>query len=121
MKKTSFYGLAFLLLLSCNSKKEDSKEVKKTGTGDYIISKNGINDLKIGMTQDEVEQLLKQHFNFNAIKDSAGYWSDTVKTKYKDIDVSLYFERQYIDEDSAVMQLNGVETTSAACKTASGI
>ena len=37
------------------------------------------------------------------------------------MDVSLYFERQYNDTDNSIMLLNGVETTSSLCKTASGI
>ena len=64
---------------------------------------------------------LSQQFNFNSIKDSAGYWQDTVKAKYKEIEVSLYFERQYVDEENSIMQLAGIETSSTLCKTASGI
>jgi hypothetical protein len=117
----SFLGFA---LFSCNQKKQqpDSKQAdKKNENTGYTISKDGIGELKIGMTQAEVEKLLSQSFNFNAIKDAPGYWQDTVKAKYKEIEVSLYFERQYIDDDSSMMQLAGVETNSPLCKTASGI
>ncbi|HMK26459.1 MAG TPA: hypothetical protein VK483_10555 [Chitinophagaceae bacterium] len=121
MKKTFFYCLAFLLLLSCNSKKEDNNRTKKTGKNEYTITKDGINDLKIGMTKEEVEKLLDQHFDMDAKKDSAGYWSDTIKTKYKTLDVALYFERQYVTQDSGYMQLNGIETSSPLCSTNTGI
>jgi hypothetical protein len=124
MRNLCFCLLIAFSLFSCSQKqdKQDKKEpAKKMENSDYIISKEGISELKIGMTQDEVQGLLHKHFNFNAMKDSAGYWNDTVLTKYKDIDVSLYFERQYVDNDSTYMQLAGVETSSSLCKTASGI
>ena len=121
MKKTFFYCLAFLLLLSCNSKKEDSNGTKKIEKSEYTITKDGINDLKIGMTKQEVEKLLNQDLGMNAKKDSTGYWSDTIQTKYKTIDVALYFERQYVSEDSGYMKLNGIETSSSLCSTNTGI
>ena len=122
----SLFLISFLAiaLFSCNQKKESSNskqtDKKNENTG-YTISKDGIGGLKIGMNQSEVEKLLNQHFQFNAMKDSAGYWQDTVKAKYKEIEVSLYFERQYVDDDSSFMQLSGVETNNPLCKTASGI
>lgn len=117
-----FFG--FLIVISffgCKPKQDKKEPAKKIENNDYIISKNGIGKLRIGMTHTEVGDLLNKHFTFNAMKDSAGYWNDTVKTKYKDMDVSLFFERQYNDNDNTVMLLNGVETTSSLCKTASGI
>ena len=122
----SLFIISFLAvaLYSCNQKKQEpnSKQPdKKNENTGYIISKDGIGELKIGMTPTEVEKLLNQQLKFNTIKDSAGYWQDTVKAKYKEIEVSLYFERQYVDDDSTFMQLAGVATSSPLCKTASGI
>jgi hypothetical protein len=111
-------------LFSCNQKKlqPDSKlSGKKVENTGYTISKDGLGELKIGMTQAEVEKLLSQQFKFNSVKDAPGYWQDTVKAKYKEIEVSLYFERQYVDDDNATMQLAGVETGNSLCKTASGL
>ena len=116
--------LAAFTLVSCNQKnnQQDKKQPeKKNENTNYIISKDGIGELKVGMKQDELEKLLNQKFQFNAMKDSSGYWQDTVKTKFKDIEVSLYFERQYAEDDNTFMQLAGVETNSPLCKTASGI
>jgi hypothetical protein len=116
--------LGFLIVISfsgCKSKQDKKEPAKKIENSEYIISKNGIGELKIGMTHIEVGDLLNKHFTFNAMKDSTGYWNDTVKTKYKDMDVSLYFERQYNDNENSIMLLNGVETTSSLCKTAAGI
>jgi len=124
MRSLFIISLLSFALFSCNQKKQqpNSKQGdKKIENNDYTISKDGIGGLKIGMTHIEVGDLLNKHFSFNAMKDSTGYWNDTVKTKYKDMDVSLFFERQYNENDNGVMLLNGVETTSPLCKTASGI
>ena len=127
MKKIIFPLLILMLIfVACSNNKADkprtdSGSTKVVQNNDYLVSKDGIGDLKIGLKQTEVEKLLNQQFKFNSIKDSAGYWQDTVKAKYMEIEVSLYFERQYIDDDSSIMQLAGVETSSSLCKTASGI
>ncbi len=121
MRNAFFFFLAIFLFISCNQKKDNKQPDKKVETGDHVINKDGIGDLKIGMTHIEAGALLNKHFTFNAMKDSVGYWSDTIKTKYKDMDVSLYFERQYSDDDNNIMMLTGIETSSSSCKTSSGI
>jgi len=124
MRSLFFIFFLTIALYNCNQKDKQSNSkqpAKKNENTGYTISKDGIGELKIGMTQAEAEKLLNQSFQFNAMKDSAGYWQDTVKTKYKEIEVSLYFERQYVNDDSSFMQLAGVETSSPMCKTASGI
>lgn len=124
MRSLFFISFLAIAVYSCNQKDKQSNAKQtdhKIENTAYTISKDGIGELKIGLTQAEVEKLLNQRFQFNALKDSAGYWQDTVKTKYREIEVSLYFERQYVDEDSSMMQLAGVETSSPLCKTASGI
>ena len=127
MKKfTSSLFIIMLIFAACNNNKADkhrtdSDTTKTVQNKEYLVSKDGIGDLKIGMKLTEVEKLLSQQFNFNAIKDSAGYWQDTVKAKYKEIEVFLYFERLYMEDDSSIMQLAGIETSSTLCKTASGI
>jgi len=120
MRNVFFYFLGLFFFTACNS--NDKKQTKKKSEkSEYTITKDGINDLKIGMSQQEVEKLLNTHFDMNAEKDSVGYWSDTIKTKYRDLDVSLYFDRQYVSEDSGYMEVNGIETSSPLCKTASGV
>ncbi len=118
MRNAFLSSLAIILFVSCSSKKENKEPKKKNINSDYVISKDGIGDLKIGMTQGEVEKIVGQSFNLKADKDS---WSDTVKVKYKDIDVSLYFMREYVTEDSGYMKLGGLETSSSLCKTADGL
>ncbi len=120
MRHLLLFPLFAIVLFSCNQQEKKQPE-KKNKTTDFIISKDGIKDLKIGMTQDEVEKLLGQKFSFNAMKDSVGYWSDTVDAKYNNLDVSLYFERQYSEDDNGIYTLYGVSTKSDLCTTSSGI
>jgi len=115
-----FLGVA---LFSCNSKKKqsNSKGDKKTETTPYAISKDGIGELKIGMTQAELEKLLNQKLAMKHAADMEA-WGDTVMVKYKEIEVSLYFERQYNEDESVkIMQLSAIETSSPLCKTENGL
>ncbi len=125
MKKIFIFFIAVSAFISCGKKnKQSSSGVSdnKKETAQYIISKEGIGDLKIGMTQTELEKLLNQKIVMIHANDSGDIWADTAMVKYKDIEVSLYFERQYSeDKDAKVMQLMAVETSSTLCKTATGI
>ena len=68
MRNLFFFLILSFAFFSCSQKdkKEPGKKTENTG---YTISKDGIGELKIGMTQTEVENLLNEHFNFNAMKD----------------------------------------------------
>jgi hypothetical protein len=118
-----------LLLFSCKQKKDDDKKnadtkkdkVEKTASNEYTVTNDGVGELKIGMKHTEVEKLLNEKFTFRSIVDAPGYWSDTMKTKYKGADVSLIFERMNGSSDSSYMELYGVETTSSLCKTEYGV
>jgi hypothetical protein len=123
MKYLLIFFFAAFILLSCNQKSQQpaaKQPDNKTSTTGYVISKDGIGDLKVGMSLAEVEKLLGQKFNLKLATDST-LWQDTTLAKYKDLDVSLYFERQYSEENVYDMQLTGVSTSSPLCKTASGI
>lgn len=112
-------------LLSCNQKEKQSGKKqpdKKNENPAYTISKDGLGELKIGMTQTELEKLLGQKLTLKHANDPGDVWADTATAKYKDIEVSLYFERRYNeDEDIKIMELFAVETTSPLCKTAAGL
>ena len=114
--------LAAFVLFSCNQKEKDKKEQKKkVEKNEYTITKDGIGPIQIGMKDAELEKILNQRFTFRMVVDSPGYWQDTIKAKYKDMDVSLFFERMNGDSDSTYMQLWGLETSSALCKTEYGV
>jgi hypothetical protein len=124
MKKLLPFLLAAVTLFSCNQKdkqqttKEPDKKTENTG---YIITKDGIGDIKIGMTQAELEKLLNQKLVLRHVNDTADVWADTAMAKYKEIDISLYFERQYNEGEVRILQLTGLGTSSPLCKTATGI
>lgn len=125
MKQFLLVASTLIFFTACNSsKKNDTPSKKDTPAVDaaYLVSKDGIGDIKIGMTQAELEKLLNQALTLKHANEK-DIWSDTATAKYKDIDVMLFFEKQYAEDENAprIMQLMGVNTSSAKCKTATGI
>jgi len=124
MKKILLFLAGGAFIISCNQK---NKEQAPTNTGKknentaYIITKDGIGEIKIGMTQAELEKTLQQKLKLVHANDSGESWLDTATARYRDIDLSLYFERQYSEKDLYIMQLIGVATTSPLCKTVTGL
>lgn len=88
---------------------------------DYVIDMNGIGALKIGMRQDEIEKMLKQKLILKNALDTAVSFEDSVTAKYKNINVLLFFLRSYTSEKEFSMYLTGIRTSSALCKTGSGV
>lgn len=123
MKNVFILFFATLIVLGCNqkSKKETTRQPdNKTENTGYVITKDGIGDLKIGLTQDDLEKLLKQKLLLKHANDTNA-WADTATVKYREIDLSLYFERIYDDGTTRNFQLSGLGTSSPLCKTATGI
>ncbi len=88
---------------------------------DYVIDMNGIGALKIGMSQAQIEKMLKQKFVLKNALDTAVSWQDSATAKYKNINVLLWFQRQYTADDIYYMYLIGLKTSSPLCKTVPGI
>ena len=126
MKQITLMALAIVIFASCSSDKKHenntNKKEKKEVAAEYLVSKDGIGDLKIGLTQAEIEKLLNQPLIMKHAKES-DTWMDTTTAKYKDIDVTLYFEKQYAEDENSprIMQLSGINTTSPKCRTATGL
>lgn len=125
MKKTLLILLAIVAIAGCNQK-DKNKSSKKTGDTPadpgYVITKDGIGELKLGMTQEELEKVLNQKLVMKHAKDTGLVWADTAVAKYKDMEVSLYFDRQYnADETVKIFELSAIETSNSLCKTNSGI
>ncbi|MGH2552871.1 MAG: hypothetical protein ACRDEB_04100, partial [Chitinophagaceae bacterium] len=125
MRKLFIILLSVAALISCNQKNKDSNS-KKTGNKNqnaaYTMTKDGIGELKIGMTQAELEKLLGQKLMLKHANDTGDIWSDTATAKYNEMDVTFYFERQYNeDKDIKIMELYGIETSNPLCKTETGI
>jgi hypothetical protein len=74
------------------------------------------------MTQEELEKLLNQKLALKHTND-ADAWSDTAIAKYKDIEVSLFFQQQYNEDQNApkVWELFELSSESTLCKTMTGI
>jgi len=126
MKKIFLLLATAITVISCNQKKknETTKEPdKKTGDSGYTITKEGIGGIKIGMTHQELEKLLNQQLVLKHAKDKEEVWMDTAVGKYRDIDVSLFFQPRYNEDQDApkVWELFGLSSTSPLCKTAAGI
>lgn len=126
MKSILLLLAAAIIILSCNQKKksDNSKPAEKNnGDTTYVVSKYGLGEIKIGMSQEELEKLLKVSLVLKHAKDSEEAWMDTAVAKYRDIEVSLYFQPRYNEDQEAprVMELFGVESGSSLCKTAAGV
>ncbi|MGQ0739254.1 MAG: hypothetical protein ACT4OJ_09365 [Bacteroidota bacterium] len=112
-----------LIVVACSQgdKEKTSKTDKKPGDAKYLFSKEGIGDLKIGMLQKDIEKLLDQPLSLKHANDTGEVWVDTATAKYRDIDVELYFQRSYVEENSDQMELMALSTRSPLCKTADGL
>ena len=87
----------------------------------HIIDDNGIGELKIGMTQEEVEKLLKTKFTLRNALTKAISHIDTAFVTYKNMKIEVSFERYYSTDTNFVMQVNRLTTSSPLCKTTNGI
>ncbi len=115
--------IAALIIAGCSQgdKKKISKTDKKSGDAKYLLSKEGIGDLKIGMLQKDIEKLLDQSLSMKHRNDTGEVWMDTATAKYGDIEVELYFQKMYSEEPAHKMELFALSTSSPLCKTASGV
>lgn len=87
---------------------------------DYLVTPKGIGQLKLGMKKAELEKVLGKKIQLKNLLEKDGY-SDTIKAKYKNIDVQVYIEKSWVDEDNYELVLSGIRTSSPLCKTAGGI
>lgn len=120
--KNSLLLLAVLLhLAACKDKQKSSAQTDKKVASEYLISKEGIGELKIGMTRTELEKLLKQSLVMKHANDTGEVWSDTATANYGKMEVTLYFQKSYSETPTDEMELIGLSTNSPLCKTATGI
>ncbi len=88
---------------------------------DYRITMNGIGAVKLGMKQPELEKMFNKKFKLKNIPEANESYYDTVKVKYKNIDLDLYLEKWFNEDSTMEVGLMGIRTTSPLCKTATGI
>lgn len=88
---------------------------------DYLVTAKGIGALKLGMKKAALEKVLNKKITLKYLSDKDSGYADTIKTKYKNADVTLYLGKEYVDENTEVVVLNGILCSSPLCKTKSGI
>lgn len=88
---------------------------------DYTVSMAGIGPLKLGMPVAELEKTLGKKIVLKNVLDKENGYLDTVKTKFKGIDVILEIGNQYVEEGKEAVVLFSVESASPLCKTKWGI
>jgi hypothetical protein len=122
MKNSLLLFATVLLLASCKDKEKSSaKKDKDPVSSEYLITKEGIGELKIGMFQADIEKLLKQSLVMKHAKDTGEVWSDTATVTYNKMEVILYFQKSYLEAHPEEMELFGLSTNSTLCETATGL
>lgn len=122
MRNSVLLLAAVLLIAACNNDKKEKSTGKNADVdAKHLITKEGIGDIKIGMTRTDLEKLLNQTLVMKHANDTGEVWADTAIAKYGDIEVSLYFEKVYSEVPTKEMELFGVGTSSPLCKTPTGI
>lgn len=84
---------------------------------DYILSLDGIGQLKLGMPLTELEKLLKTKITLKVINIDSVRLTETVNTKYKGIDVEINLWKR---QDN-IITVDGIKTSSPLCKTKAGL
>lgn len=123
--KNSFLVLAAVLLFAACTNKDKQKSTsqtdKKPASSEYTITKDGIGEIRIGMLQADIEKLLKQSLVMKHAKDTGEVWSDTATVTYNKMEITLYFQKSYVEEHADEMELFGLHTSSPLCKTPTGL
>ena len=119
MKKLPLIILLFAA--ACSSKNNSSGGASDPNA--ITVSTKGIGDLKVGMKKETVEKLLKHKIMLPHLSaDSPGFYIDTVTCKYKDIDYTLLFSKEWQESDSSTfVKVSQVGSHSPLLKTPSGI
>ncbi len=124
MKYLHLFAISALFIISCN---DNNKEKSTTKTGKaptdskYLLSKDGIGELKIGMLQKDIEKILQQSLVMKHANDTGEVWSDTAIVKYGDMELTLSFQKSYNENTPDEMELYSLSTSSPLCRTADGL
>ena len=87
---------------------------------DYLVRMDGVGQLKLDMKLADVEKIIGKKITIKN-KDENGYYADTVLAKYKNADISLYFDREYEDETKFNIVLSGFMVSNPLFKTKEGL
>lgn len=129
MRKICFWALTVSLtvgLYSCKQKTAGANSDNKTELPDvpkeFLVTEQGIDQLRIGMTLDESKKILGQDIPLTNADDDIS-WMDTVYATYNKIPMEIFYERQYNNDidDSFTKVIAGFRVKSELCKTEKGI
>jgi hypothetical protein len=87
---------------------------------DFILRMDGVGALKLDMSLADVEKVLGKKITLKNNNENGAY-ADTIKTKYKNTDITIYFDREYEDETKFHMVLTGLLVANPLFKTKEGI
>jgi hypothetical protein len=91
-------------------------------TTDLQMTMNGLGKLELGAKQHQVEKILNKKLQLTNPTDTiSGSWVDSAKVSYKNIPLTLYFQRDYYDSVNFDMSLYSIVAKSPPVKTNSGI
>ncbi|HSU28286.1 MAG TPA: hypothetical protein VLJ68_07890 [Chitinophagaceae bacterium] len=122
MNKIFLPIISSLLFITACSNNKGKQPAPVDKNYEYLISMEGIGPVKLEMSQEELEKLLNKKIPLTNPTDTvSGSWQDTATVKYKDIDLKIHFQRNYVKGDSFYMYVIGVETSSPLGKTSSGL
>jgi transposase len=87
---------------------------------DYLVTPNAIGPLKLGTKKTTLEKIIGKKITLKYLLTEDG-WQDTVKTKYKNTDITLYLQRNYVDSAVYDIVLSGMMVNNPLYKTRAGI
>jgi hypothetical protein len=106
-------GLAVMLIISCGTK--DKKAVAEDKN--YLIGMTGFDSLRLGMSKAELEAMVGDTFKLQHIKVDGGA-SDTIHTKYRGIDITVYLNE---GDDKEIATVFGIRSNDPSFKTRGGV
>jgi hypothetical protein len=109
-----------ILLIGCNTRHEKKAEMKPENN-QYVFSMDGMDELKIGMKQAEVEKILNKKLHLESAETNGVSYMDSARVTYKGADIGLCFLREYTGDKDFYMWLIGVESQDDRSCTDSGI
>ena len=88
----------------------------------YVIDMDGIGEVKIGMSQEDLEKVIHKKIPLTNPTDTiSGSWMDSATVVYKSIPLFISFQRSYSDSVHFNMTISGISTKNKLVKTIKGI
>lgn len=122
-----FYVALSCLMLACNAKQKNNpsatSESAKSVDAAHLITMDGIGDIKEGISQTDLEAILKRKIPLTNPSDSlSGSWMDYATVPYQNDSLYFTFVRTYTTvTDSFYMRVLAIESTNPLHRTKGNI